>query len=193
MKSSFNAVAFATSALLLALYASPSASAPAQSTTVTSPSPLTCGDPSDAVPLYITDSPGQTFYYTILNTDVDALIGPYGYSFLGIAARVFPTQELSTVPFFHVQNDQTVDNFYTTSATARDNALENGYVNSSTGIAAYIYTSEICGSVPFYELYSTAATEHFYTINETDYDAKLASGAWTDEGIAGYVLDFDSC
>jgi hypothetical protein len=47
--------------------------------------------------------------------------------------------------------------------------------------------------VPFYGLYSTAATEHFYTINEPDYNAKLASGAWTDEGIAGYVLDLDPC
>ncbi|KAJ7444799.1 hypothetical protein B0H11DRAFT_2249809 [Mycena galericulata] len=182
------------SALLLAFYASPSASVPTQSTTVTSPSPLTCGDPSDAVPLYITDSTGQTFYYTTSTMDVNILVKlPYDYTFLGIAARVFPTQELSTVPFFHVQNDQTIDNFYTTSATARDLALENGYVNASSAITGYIYLSQICGSVPFYGLYSSAATEHFYTINETDYNAKLASGAWTDEGISGYVLDLDPC
>ncbi|KAJ7465485.1 hypothetical protein FB451DRAFT_1093559 [Mycena latifolia] len=194
MKSSFNVVAFATSVLLLAFCASPSASAPAQSTTITSPSPLTCGDPSHAVPLYIADSPGQTVYYTTSTTDMNILVKlPYDYDFLGIAARVFPTQELSTVPLFHVQNDQTIDNFYTTSATARDLALESGYINASNAIAGYIYPSQICGSVPFYGLYSTAATEHFYTINEPDYNAKLASGAWTDEGIAGYVLDLDQC
>ncbi|KAJ7922445.1 hypothetical protein B0H13DRAFT_2317487 [Mycena leptocephala] len=147
---------------------------PGPKTTITSPSPLTCGDPSHAVPLYIADSPGQTVYYTTSTTDMNILVKlPYDYNFLGIAAR----------------NDQTIDNFYTTSATARDLALESGYINASNAIAGYIYPSQICGSVPFYGLYSTAATEHFYTINEPDYNAKLASGAWTDEGIAGYVLD----
>lgn len=153
---------------------------------------MTCGDPTDAVPLYIMNSPGQTFYYITSTTVVNILVKlPYDYTFLGIAARVFPTQELSTVPLFHVQNDATIDNFYTTSATARDLALESGYLDD--GVAGYIYPSQVCGSVPFYGLYNTAATEHFYTINATDYNAMLASGAWTDEGIAGYVFDLDPC
>ncbi|KAJ7702823.1 hypothetical protein B0H17DRAFT_923215, partial [Mycena rosella] len=162
-------------------------------------SPQTCGDPSDAVPFYLVALPGQAFYYTALASDVNSLINPpFSYSFIGTAARVFTTQELSTVPFFHVRSGSVLgplhsDNLYTTSTTERDSALVSGYVD--TGIAGYIYPSQICGSVPFYRLFTTTATvtEHFYTINATYRATLVASGAWTDEGIAGYVLDFNVC
>ncbi|KAJ7713290.1 hypothetical protein B0H16DRAFT_1621567 [Mycena metata] len=186
MKSSFS-VAFASS-LLLAFCAA----APAKNVTATAPSPLTCGNPSDAVPLYFMEIAGQDIYYATGIGFVTTLVGDLAYTFLGIAARVFTTQELSTVPLFHLQNDQTSDNFYTISATDRDLALENGW--GGAGIAAYIYPSQICGSVPLYGLYQSVDTIHFYTINETTYDAMLAgTGGWADEGIAGYVLDLNPC
>ncbi|KAJ7026477.1 hypothetical protein C8F04DRAFT_1045592 [Mycena alexandri] len=190
MKSSFT-VTF-SSALLLAFCASSSALAPAKNVTATAPSPLTCGDPSDAVPLYFMEIAGQDMYYATGIGFVTTLVGDLAYTFLGIAARVFTTQELSTVPFFHLQNDQTSDNFYTISATDRELALETGW--GDAGIAAYIYPSQICGSVPLYGLYQSVDTIHFYTINETTYDAMLAgTGGWADQGIAGYVLDLNPC
>ncbi|KAJ7263432.1 hypothetical protein C8J57DRAFT_1183450 [Mycena rebaudengoi] len=176
---------FATSASLLAL-SSPSAAA-----TVKAPSPQTCGDRSHAVPFYFSELPGQAVYYTTLTSDVELLVTPLGYTFRGVAALVFTTQEPSTVPFYHVRNIQAVDNLYTTSVIERDTAVENGDIDGP--IAAYIYPSQICGSVPFYRLYSNAATEHYYTINATDQAARVASGVWADEGIAGYVLDLNLC
>ncbi|KAJ7725560.1 hypothetical protein B0H16DRAFT_1781889 [Mycena metata] len=187
MKSSFT-FAFA----FLAFCAPSSATAPAQNVTATTPSPLTCGDPSDAVPWYFMEIAGQNIYYSTAITDVTVLVGDLAYTFLGIAARVFTTQELSTVPFFHLQNDQTSDNFFTTSTMERELALEDGW--GDAGITAYIYTSQICGSVPLYSLFQSIDTIHFYTINATTCDAMLAgTGGWADLGIAGYVLDLNPC
>ncbi|KAJ7016897.1 hypothetical protein C8F04DRAFT_1201345 [Mycena alexandri] len=183
MKSLFT-VAFAFLAFCASLFASTAAE--------NALAPLTCGDPSDAVPWYFMEVAGQNIYYSTAITDVTNLVGDLAYTFLGIAVRVFPTQERSTVPFFHLQNDQTSDNIYTTSATARELALEEGW--GDAGIAAYIYTSQICGGVPLYSLYQSVDTIHFYTINATTYDAMLAgTGGWADLGIAGYVLNLNPC
>ncbi|KAJ7259178.1 hypothetical protein B0H12DRAFT_1182323 [Mycena haematopus] len=131
------------------------------------------------------------FYYATLNSKVTKAVGVDGYTFQGIAARVFTTQELSTVPLLHVYNAQTVDNLYTTSTSECDLAVENGYEGPTT--LAYIYPSQICGAVPFYRIYNSADTEHYYTINETERDAMVATGAWADQGITGYVLDPNPC
>ncbi|KAJ7879819.1 hypothetical protein B0H13DRAFT_1630605 [Mycena leptocephala] len=152
---------------------------------------MTCGDPSNAVPLYFSEQIGADYIYTTVISDVTDDVKNHPYVFRGIAARVFSTQEPSTVPFFRVFNAALVEDLYTISTTERTLALENGYSNA--GIMSFIYPSQICGSIPFYRIYSSAATEHFYTINGTDRDARLASGVWADEGIAGYVLDLNPC
>lgn len=151
---------------------------------------MTCGNPSDAVPLYWSTIPSVDVFYTTVISDITSVVRGDGYDFGGIACLVFTTQELSTVPLFHVYNGHLIDNFYTTSTTERDLALESGYTASPT--AAYIYPSQICGSIPFYRIYSSIDTVHIYTINVTERDAILALGGWTDEGITGYVLDFHS-
>ncbi|KAJ7734628.1 hypothetical protein B0H16DRAFT_1731690 [Mycena metata] len=173
--------------LYMTFFASRSA---AQKMVVTAPSPLTCGNPSDAVPLYWSTIPSVDVFYTTAITDITSVIRSDGYDFGGITCLVFTTQELSTVPLFHVYNGNDIDNFYTTSTTERDLALESGYTASP--IAAYIYPSQICGSIPLYCIYTSIDTAHIYTTNVTERDAILALGGWTDEGITGYVLDYQS-
>ncbi|KAF7345869.1 hypothetical protein MVEN_01608800 [Mycena venus] len=115
-----------------------------------------------------------------------------GYTFAGVAARVFSTQETSTVPFFRLLTPPNRNHFYTISTAERDLFLANGFIDQ--GISSYIYPSQICGSIPLYQIFQSATTQHFYTISSTERDTMLASGGWTDEGVAGYVLDLnDSC
>ncbi|KAJ7899436.1 hypothetical protein B0H13DRAFT_2337077 [Mycena leptocephala] len=101
MKSPFG-LAFAIWALLLALYIFPSASALPHNMEVEARSPETCGDPSNSVPFYVTELPNSNFFYSTSFTDVTVAINGYDYMFEGDAARVFVTQELSTVPFFRL-------------------------------------------------------------------------------------------
>ncbi|KAF7362782.1 hypothetical protein MVEN_00627900 [Mycena venus] len=182
----FLPLAFTTMSLLLALCTSA-----AQNMAVRAPTPLNCGNSSNAVPLYSMELPGADYFYSALNSDIDIVGRGDGYNFNSVVYLVFTTQESSTVPLFHVYNTNTIDNLYTTSTTERDLALESGYLAGST--TAYIYPSQICGSVPFYRLYSITATAHYYTINGTERGALLAAGGWEDEGITGYVLDFSPC
>ncbi|KAJ6528067.1 hypothetical protein B0H19DRAFT_1274866 [Mycena capillaripes] len=192
MKSSLFNLAFATSALLAALFTSCSASTPAQNVSVKAPSPLTCGNPNDSVFYYVMTSPGMPDnFYTGILPEVTNAVDNDGYVFGGVAARVFLTPELSTVPFYRAVKLIGADHIYTTSAAERDLAVEGGYIYE--GISAYIYPSQICGSVPLYRIYNSAATEHFYIINETVRNSILGGGGWVDEGIAGYVLDIGPC
>ncbi|KAJ7823387.1 hypothetical protein B0H14DRAFT_3875233 [Mycena olivaceomarginata] len=191
MKSSSSNLAFATSALLLSLFTFCSASTLAQNVSVKPPSPLTCGNPNDSVFYYVMTSPGTDNFYTSVLAEVTSAVNDDGYVFGGVAARVFLTPELSTVPFYRAVKLVGADHLYTTSAAERNVAVEGGYIDE--GISAYIYPSQICGSVPFYRVYNSAATEHFYTINETERDSLLGSSGGADEGIAGYVLDVGPC
>ncbi|KAJ6454864.1 hypothetical protein C8R45DRAFT_1037388 [Mycena sanguinolenta] len=154
------------------------------------PVPDTCGNSSDTVPLFATvGGIVQDFVLTTSITDVTSLVGRQSFTFLGVSARVFPTQETSTMPLYLVylvQNGDISDHLYTMSETERDLALEIGYRDG--GITAYIYPTPICGSIPYYRLYDSAATEHFYTVSEAEQQSHLAAAAWSDEGIVGYVL-----
>ncbi|KAF7360142.1 hypothetical protein MVEN_00742600 [Mycena venus] len=159
---------------------------------VTSPSPATCGNTSDAVLLYTANS--ATFLDNFYSTAIDqitAVVGAQGYTFQGAAARVFNTQETSTIPLFHLFQNVVIDSFYTTSATERTLALQSGYIVGGTD--TFIYPSQICGSIPFYRLYNSGATEHFMTTSDAVRASMLASGAWADQGIVGYVLDANVC
>ncbi|KAJ7796664.1 hypothetical protein B0H14DRAFT_2531565 [Mycena olivaceomarginata] len=191
MKSSFG-FTFATSALLLALSAFPSASAMRQNIEVKARTDLTCGDPSDARPLYFAELENNNDIYTTSITDVTTRVKSQGYTFQGVVARVFVTQEPFTVPWFHltrvVPSPIYIDDFYTTNATDRDIVVARGFY-SYVGITAYIYPSQICGSVPFYRLWDGSTVQHFYTTSLEDRANMLASGTWADEGITGYVLN----
>ncbi|KAJ7034293.1 hypothetical protein C8F04DRAFT_1260058 [Mycena alexandri] len=182
---------FTTIPLLLALCAFGAA---AQDMTARAPTPLTCGNSSAAVPMYYLAYPGAAvndYFYSPSIGDIDIVSRGDGYNFRGVACYVFTTQALSTIPLFHVFGSTMPDNLYTTSAGERDLALENGY--SDAGTVAYIYPSQICGSVPFYRLYNAPGTAHYYTINGTERNSLLATSGWSDEGIAGYVLDWSLC
>ncbi|KAJ7893342.1 hypothetical protein B0H14DRAFT_2334848, partial [Mycena olivaceomarginata] len=154
-------------------------------------SPETCGDPSHSVPLYITELVNEKFFYTISVTDTSTIINVYDYILEGVAARVFITQELSTIPLFRLVTPGSRHNLYTTSTTERAASIASGQID--VGIVAYIYPSEICRSVPFYCLYESSATRHFYTTSLKDRDAILATDAWVDKGITGYVLNDNVC
>ncbi|KAJ6551000.1 hypothetical protein DFH09DRAFT_1319568 [Mycena vulgaris] len=182
------------SALLLAtVYTTSPASA--QSINIKPPSPLTCGNNSNAVPLYRSilegNNPNSNCFLTTVLSEVTFAV-KNGFTFDGVAARVFSTQETSTVPFFRLVTPPDRNHFYTISTSERDLALASGFVDQ--GNSSFIYPSQICGSIPLYRIYQSATTQHFYTISATNRDAMLAGGGWVDEGIAGYVLDLnDSC
>ncbi|KAJ7108785.1 hypothetical protein C8R44DRAFT_744012 [Mycena epipterygia] len=179
-------------ASLASAYALPSGANLLRNIDVQRPTPDTCGNSSDAVPLYTANSAAHldNFYSTSIS-QITAVVGAQGYTFQGVAARVFDTQELSTVPLFHLFQNVVIDSFYTASTTERDLALENGYIVGSTD--TFLYPSQICGSIPFYRLYNNAATEHFYTTSASVRASMLASSGWADEGIVGYVLDPNPC
>ncbi|KAJ7199848.1 hypothetical protein GGX14DRAFT_661279, partial [Mycena pura] len=150
----------------------------------------TCGNDADAVPLFITTGgPINDCVLTTSNADVTSLVGAQGFTFGGVSARVFPTQELSTMPMFlayEVDGGGSItDHLYTISVTEFDDAIALGFRDE--GIQGYIYPTQICGSVPYYRLYKPALTEHFYTVSETQQQSMVAAG-WTDQGIMGYVL-----
>ncbi|KAJ7722342.1 hypothetical protein B0H16DRAFT_1699352 [Mycena metata] len=179
MKSPFS-LAFATSALLLALYMFPSTSALPHNMKIEARSPETCGDPSDSVPFYVMELPNSNFFYSASFNDVTTVINGYDYMFE--AARVFVTQELSTVPFFRL----------TANTTERDTVVAaSDYIY--IGVAPYIYPSQICGSLPFYRLLESSVPRRFYTTSLEDRDDRIATGVWSDQGIAGYVLDANAC
>ncbi|KAF7324395.1 hypothetical protein MVEN_02645500 [Mycena venus] len=154
------------------------------------PVPDTCGNSSDAVPLFaISGGPVHDFVLDTSTVAIDILI-PQGFTFAGVSARVFTTQETSTMPLYQVYlvdgTGDVTDHIYTMSETERDIELEVGYRDG--GITGYIYPTQICGSIPYYRLDNSGATDHFYTVSEAERESTLAEGGWSDEGIVGYVL-----
>ncbi|KAJ7738974.1 hypothetical protein B0H16DRAFT_1569382, partial [Mycena metata] len=115
------------------------------------------------------------------------------YVFNGVAALVFPTAEVSTVPFYClVYAGPATSFFFTTSETERSNALTAGGY-SDCGITGYIYPTQVCGSVPLYRgHFITANTDYLYTTSAANRDNAVENQGFTDEGVAGYVLELDS-
>ncbi|KAJ7626839.1 hypothetical protein FB45DRAFT_55530 [Roridomyces roridus] len=151
----------------------------------------TCGNANDSVPLFATNGgPLQDFFASTSTVAIASVIEHQGFTFLGVSARVFTTQEPSTTPLYLVysviSNGDATDHFYTTSASDRALLIESGWIDA--GVQAYIYPTQICGSVPYYVVYNSAQTEHFYTANQTQYQNFLATAGWADQGIVGYVL-----
>ncbi|KAJ7731884.1 hypothetical protein B0H16DRAFT_1381701 [Mycena metata] len=152
----------------------------------------TCGNASDAVPLYLASSSAfaDNLYDTTV-VDISNNVHDGVYTFEGVVASVFITQELSTVPLFQQFNPSIVDHFYTIDPVERDNALSAGYLDN--GIAGFVYPSQICGSTPFFGLFAASVVEHYYTTNTTTRASMLATGKWSDEGITAYVLNSNPC
>ncbi|KAF7368527.1 hypothetical protein MVEN_00176000 [Mycena venus] len=193
MKSPFS-LAFTTSALLLAMCAVPYASAESRSIEVKARDNSTCADPSTSVPFYFLELTSDNDFYTTSITDVTTRI-TQGYTLQGVVARVFLTEEVSTVPLYHVtrilNTPLGADDLYTVSTADLDQVIASGFY-TFVGIAAYVYPSQICGSLPFYRLWEASTIRHWYTTSLEDRDVLLATGQWTDEGIEGYVLDASS-
>ncbi|KAJ7708416.1 hypothetical protein B0H16DRAFT_1632745, partial [Mycena metata] len=145
-------------------------------------SPETCGNNGDLVPLFqLYDAAKTVHYYTADDSQVTADIKKGVYVFNGVAALVFPTAEVSTVPYF-----------FTTAQTERSDALTAGGY-SDCGITGYIYPTQICGSVPLYRAHFIAAnTDYLYTTSAADRDNAVENQGFTDEGVAGYVLELAS-
>ncbi|KAJ7738971.1 hypothetical protein B0H16DRAFT_1569362 [Mycena metata] len=153
----------------------------------------TCGNNADLIPLFQMYDAGKTVhYYTADDSQVTATLKEGVYAFNGVAALVFPTAEVSTVPFYCLINGGAPTSyFFTTSTTERSNALAGGY--SDCGITGYIYPTQVCGSVPLYRAHFVAAnTDFLYTISAADRDNAVENQGFTDEGVAGYVLELAS-
>ncbi|KAF7350851.1 hypothetical protein MSAN_01647200 [Mycena sanguinolenta] len=107
-----------------------------------------------------------------------------GWTLQTVAALVFVTQEVSTVPFYRL--GASGETLYTANTTEMANALKNGYTHILPDV--YIYPTQICGSVPFYYLQNAAKKSNFYTTSESERLAFIANEGYTDVEIAGYVL-----
>ncbi|KAF8218113.1 hypothetical protein K438DRAFT_2006996 [Mycena galopus ATCC 62051] len=101
-----------------------------------------------------------------------------------VAALVFVSQEVSTVPLFRLDSGNTI--LYTANTTELVTALNEGY--TIVGPEVYIYPTQICGSVPFYRLSNAVAKSNFYTTSESERAAFIANDGYTDVEISGYVL-----
>ncbi|KAJ7642062.1 hypothetical protein FB45DRAFT_365074 [Roridomyces roridus] len=150
----------------------------------------TCGNATDAVPFFaVNGGPMQDYLATTRVGDMQIVI-PQGFTFLGLTARVFTTQETSTVPMYMVHlvasNGDISDHIYTIDQGEYQALLEIGWIDQ--GIQAYVYPTQICGSVPWYAVYNAASTEHFLTTDVATRDSFLAQAGWTDQGIVAYVL-----
>ncbi|KAJ6582994.1 hypothetical protein DFH09DRAFT_279597 [Mycena vulgaris] len=154
----------------------------------------TCGNMSNLVPLFqMYHTPKTVHFYTIEDSRVTAEVGGNDkYAFTGVAALIFPTAELSTVPFFCLINRVTTTFFYTASEAERDNARTSGGF-SDYMTAGYIYPSQVCGSIPLYRLHYVAANaDYMYTTSTAERDNAVDNMGFTYEGIAGYVFELAS-
>ncbi|KAJ7149487.1 hypothetical protein C8R43DRAFT_887866, partial [Mycena crocata] len=139
-------------------------------------SPLTCGNNSNAVPLYfavLDKGASDCCYSTSWMTSTPWLASKATSSRALLPVSSVPKNNLPS------HNPTVVDNFYTISTTERDLALESGYVAGR--IDSFIYPTQICGSIPFYQIFAPAATEHFYIISAALQHIVLAQGGWTDQ------------
>ncbi|KAJ7277756.1 hypothetical protein C8J57DRAFT_1579287 [Mycena rebaudengoi] len=118
----------------------------------------TCGDPADALPFYrFLIANAEYIYFADLATVQAAA---KGWTLQTVAALVFTTQEVSTVPFFTLFSNAGGEVLYVADTTELANALNNGY-HLSTEPVVYIYPTQICGSVPFYYLNNAAKKSNF--------------------------------
>ncbi|KAF7354591.1 hypothetical protein MSAN_01372400 [Mycena sanguinolenta] len=147
----------------------------------------TCGDPAFALPLYRIFQPAvPARAYELDVTVVTAEIAQAGWTLERISAMAFPSQQESTVRFYHLGNGAGQSNFWTINTTELNAALQEGYSIVASDIT-YIYPTQICGSVPFYRASGSANKDNVYTTSESEYLQFIAEG-FVDMGIAGYVL-----
>ena len=141
----------------------------------------TCPDPTQTVPFYrVYDASATNHWYGTDVSGVTTRIASDNFVLESVAAQVYETQVVSTVPLYWIHDGSTAatDNYYTTDTTE----VTAGQINE--GIVAYIFPSEICGSVPFYRLKSSV--DNFHTTSASERDSAVASG-YTYVGITGYV------
>ncbi|KAJ7721202.1 hypothetical protein B0H16DRAFT_1738377 [Mycena metata] len=150
-------------------------------------SAATCGDPADALPLYrfLTGTGAEYIYFADLPI-VQTQAAAKGWTFQGVAALVFTTQEVSTVPLYGLLHTGD-ESLYVADTTELANALDGGYVLSGEPLV-YIYPTQICGSVPFYYLTNAAKNSNFYTAVESERLDFINNQGYTDVNVAGYVL-----
>ncbi|KAF8195264.1 hypothetical protein K438DRAFT_1827168 [Mycena galopus ATCC 62051] len=148
----------------------------------------TCGNMADLVPLYEIYSTRFIFhFYSILTFNVTNFITIDTSVFDGVTGLIFPTAEVSTVPFYCLRGPSY---FFTANETERTMALANGYADYMT--TGYIYPSQICGSVPLYRLHLTTAAhvqDCFYTTSVAEKEDAILNQGFVDEGVAGYIFE----
>ncbi|KAJ7891943.1 hypothetical protein B0H13DRAFT_1625786 [Mycena leptocephala] len=149
----------------------------------------TCGDPADALPFYrLLTGTAEYLYFAdpaIVQTTLRGAAN--GWTLQTVAALVFATQEVSTVPFYTLFLKTGGEVLYVADTTELANALTNGYQFASEPVV-YIYPTQICGSVPFYYLNNAAKKSNFYTAVESERLDFITNKGYTDVYIAGYVL-----
>ncbi|KAJ6473120.1 hypothetical protein C8R45DRAFT_406930 [Mycena sanguinolenta] len=147
----------------------------------------TCGDPMLALPLYRIFQPAvPARAYELDVTVVTAEIAQAGWTLESVSAMAFPSQQESTVRFYHLENGALRANFWTINTTELNTALQEGYSVVASDMT-YIYLTQICESVPFYRASGSANRDNVYTTSESEYLQFIAEG-FIDMGIAGYVL-----
>ncbi|KAG6911081.1 hypothetical protein DXG01_004596 [Tephrocybe rancida] len=91
-------------------------------------------DPATTVPPFRAYSAADDHLYTASAAEIQGLVSAGTYTNEGTVARVFATQELGTVPFYHFYSTALTDHFYTITESEGLNA---GY--TAEGIVGYVY------------------------------------------------------
>ncbi|KAJ7133679.1 hypothetical protein C8R43DRAFT_1239445 [Mycena crocata] len=110
-----------------------------------------------------------------------------GFEYDGAAGRVFKTKQPSTVPFYHLYNEDTQTNSYPTNKRDRDARLVGDPANVDKGVAAWIFAKRLCGSKPLYRLDKPASVNYFYTTDEDEKDYAETDEDYNEATIAGYI------
>ena len=152
----------------------------------------------DSVPLYRfwNSETGDHFYTTDENEKNRVLTTKeWMYTYEGIAAYVYQTQQTNTLPLYRLWSSKTGDHFYTTDENEKNTALTTKeWMYTYEGIAGYIYPAQQTNTLPLYRLWNSENNDHFYTTSETEKNRAL-EGQYIYEGIAGYAcksVTFDS-
>ncbi|KAJ7198459.1 hypothetical protein GGX14DRAFT_181203 [Mycena pura] len=128
----------------------------------------------------------ESYAYTTSLSAAAAIPEEFEYDI--VAARLFETVQPSTVPLYHILNEDTLDSFYTRDPRERDALLAQDLAYVDHGVAGYVFPRRVCGSRPFFRLFHREAKHHFYTTDQDEVDRMIFDEGYTGPVIAGFVI-----
>jgi hypothetical protein len=127
-----------------------------------------------------------------LTTDVNeyAILPSVGWIQEGRAFRLvtspFRVTGVTATPLYRLFNPQLLLHLYTSSLSEYQQLPGKGWV--AEGSIGYLFPTQVVGTIPLLRLYSPGAKAHLLTTDANEYNILGLNGAWTQEGIVGWVL-----